>query len=76
MTCTVGNQISRTVLQKATSDKSDILFRDFDFEEIFLFDEPQKKLASVVEVSIPNRNRICQTSQFSLMLRGWLLEMR
>jgi len=56
--------------QKTTSDASDVSLRDFDFEEIFIFDEPQKKLTSVVEVSIPAWERDWSNFSFSYYATG------
>ncbi|EHY52502.1 hypothetical protein HRR83_007008 [Exophiala dermatitidis] len=46
----------RELLDKANFDALDMSSKDFDFEDIFTFDKPQKKLAKVVEVSRPTRD--------------------
>jgi hypothetical protein len=60
----------RELLKKTTFDTFDISSRDFDFEEVFIFDEPQKKLTSVVEVSIPARERDGSNFSFSYYASG------
>ncbi|EXJ81231.1 hypothetical protein A1O3_07521 [Capronia epimyces CBS 606.96] len=46
----------RELLDKANFDALDMSSQDFDFEDIFTFDKPQKKLTKVVEVSRPTRD--------------------
>lgn len=46
----------RELLDKASFDALDLSSQDFDFEDIFTYDKPQKKLNKVVEVSRPTRN--------------------
>lgn len=46
----------RELLDKASFDALDLSSQDFDFEDIFTYDKPQKKLAKVVEVSRPTRS--------------------
>jgi len=55
----------RKLLKETTFDAFDISSRDFDFEEIFIFDEPQKKLTSVVEVSSPTGEQDRSNFSFS-----------
>jgi hypothetical protein len=46
----------RELVDKANFDSLDLSSQDFDFEDIFTYDKPQKKLTKVVEVSTPTRN--------------------
>ncbi|EXJ95908.1 hypothetical protein A1O1_01033 [Capronia coronata CBS 617.96] len=46
----------RELLDKANFDALDMSSQDFDFEDIFTFDRPQKKLTKVVEVSRPTKD--------------------
>ncbi|OAL35704.1 hypothetical protein AYO20_05085 [Fonsecaea nubica] len=48
----------RELLDKASTnfDALDLSSKDFDFEDIFTYDKPQKKLNRVVEVSRPTRD--------------------
>ncbi|KIX02011.1 uncharacterized protein Z518_07950 [Rhinocladiella mackenziei CBS 650.93] len=46
----------RELLNKANFDALDLSSKDFDFEDIFTYDKPQKKLTKVVEVSRPTRD--------------------
>lgn len=43
-------------LANTSFDAKDISSKDFDFEEVFTYDKPQRKLKSVVEVSSPARD--------------------
>ncbi|KAL6241470.1 hypothetical protein RBB50_011734 [Rhinocladiella similis] len=45
----------REVLKNTNFDSMDLSSQDFEFEDIFTYDKPQKKLTKVVEVSRPNR---------------------
>ncbi|KIW87015.1 uncharacterized protein Z519_12312 [Cladophialophora bantiana CBS 173.52] len=58
------------LLKKTTPDTADASAGDFDFEELFICDEPQKKLKSVVEVSIPTRERDRSNFSFSYYASG------
>lgn len=44
------------LLENTSFDSQDLSSKDFDFEEVFTYDKPQKKLRSVVEVSSPTRD--------------------
>jgi hypothetical protein len=46
----------RELMDKANFDALDLSSQDFDFEDIFTYDKPQKKLTKVVEVSRPTRD--------------------
>jgi hypothetical protein len=46
----------RELMNKANFDALDLSSQDFDFEDIFTYDKPQKKLTKVVEVSSPTRD--------------------
>lgn len=46
----------RELLSKANFDALDLSSQDFDFEDVFTYDKPQKKLTKVVEVSRPTRD--------------------
>lgn len=46
----------RELLDKASFDARDLSSQDFDFEDIFTYDKPQKPLSRVVEVSRPTRS--------------------
>jgi len=50
-------------LTKATFDAFDISSRDFDFEEIFIFNE--KKLTGVIEASSPTQEQDQSSFSFS-----------
>ena len=43
------------LLANTSFDAKDISSKDFDFEDVFTYDKPQRKLKSVVEVSSPSR---------------------
>ena len=47
----------RDLLDKTNFDHLDLSSQDFDFEEIFTYDKPQRKLPKVVEVSMVVRER-------------------
>jgi hypothetical protein len=55
----------RVALQKATIDASSASSEDFDFEDIFIYDEPQKKLTNVTEVTTPAGGREWSNFSFS-----------
>ncbi|RMZ75559.1 hypothetical protein DV737_g5232, partial [Chaetothyriales sp. CBS 132003] len=55
----------REVLRLAHFDRLDLSSQDFDFEDIFTYDKPQKKLTKVVEVSSPTRERDWSSFSFS-----------
>ncbi|RMD42059.1 hypothetical protein DV735_g3067, partial [Chaetothyriales sp. CBS 134920] len=55
----------REVLRQAQFDRLDMSSQDFDFEDIFTYDKPQKKLTRVVEVSTPTRERDWSSFSFS-----------
>lgn len=42
------------LLAKTSYDSKDVSSKDFDFEDVFTYDKPQRKLKSVVEVSRSN----------------------
>ncbi|KAJ9655894.1 hypothetical protein H2198_005335 [Neophaeococcomyces mojaviensis] len=44
------------ILANTNFDSRDVSSKDFDFEDVFTYDKPQRKLKSVVEVSSPTRN--------------------
>ncbi|KAK5954229.1 hypothetical protein OHC33_004802 [Knufia fluminis] len=44
------------LLANTSFDAKDISSKDFDFEDVFTYDKPQRKLKSVVEVSSPTRD--------------------
>lgn len=44
------------LLANTNFDAKDVSSKDFDFEDVFTYDKPQRKLKSVVEVSAPARN--------------------
>lgn len=44
------------ILSNTSFDTRDVSSKDFDFEEVFTYDKPQRKLKSVVEVSSPTRD--------------------
>jgi len=44
------------LLANTSFDARDISSKDFDFEDVFTYDKPQRKLKSVVEVSSPARD--------------------
>lgn len=44
------------LLENTSFDAQDLSSQDFDFEDVFTYDKPQKKLRSVVEVSSPTRD--------------------
>jgi len=44
------------LLANTSFDSKDVSSKDFDFEDVFTYDKPQRKLRSVVEVSSPTRN--------------------
>lgn len=46
----------RQLLNDANFDALDLSSQDFDFEDVFTYDRPQKKLSKVVEVSRPTRD--------------------
>ena len=43
------------ILSNTQFDSKDLSSKDFDFEDVFTYDKPQKKLKSIVEVSTPSR---------------------
>ncbi|KIW16008.1 hypothetical protein PV08_06059 [Exophiala spinifera] len=51
----VFSDAEREVLKNTNFDSMDLSSQDFEFEDIFTYDKPQKKLAKVVEVSRPTR---------------------
>lgn len=51
------------LLANTNFDSKDMSSRDFDFEDVFTYDKPQRKLKSVVEVSSPSRD--LSSSSFS-----------
>jgi hypothetical protein len=55
----------RKLLDKATFDDLDLSSQDFDFEDIFTYDKPQKRLSRVVEVSSFGRERDWSSFSFS-----------
>lgn len=44
------------LLANTSFDSKDVSSKDFDFEDVFTYDKPQRKLRSVVEVSSPARD--------------------
>lgn len=44
------------LLANTNFDAKDMSSKDFDFEDVFTYDKPQKKLKSVVEVSTATRD--------------------
>ena len=44
------------LLANTSFDSKDVSSKDFDFEDVFTYDKPQRKLKSVVEVSSPTRD--------------------
>jgi hypothetical protein len=60
----------RERLQKTTTDASDASSGDFDFEDIFIYDEPQKKVTNVDEVMGPARGREWSDFSFSRYASG------
>ncbi|KIV80359.1 hypothetical protein PV11_07862 [Exophiala sideris] len=50
------SDVERELMNKANFDSLDLSSQDFDFEDIFTYDKPQKKLTKVVEVSSPTRD--------------------
>lgn len=44
------------LLDNTNFDSKDMSSKDFDFEDVFTYDKPQRKLKSVVEVSSPTRD--------------------
>ena len=57
--------VERKLLSNARSDNLDMSTKDFDFEDVFTYDKPQKKLARVVEVSTSARERDWSGFSFS-----------
>jgi len=53
------------VLKTTSFDAFDLSSKDFDFEDIFTYDKPQKKLTKVVEVSTASRERDWSSFSFS-----------
>jgi hypothetical protein len=45
-------EAQRELLDGTSFDQLDLSSKDFDFEDIFTYDKPQRKLPKVVEVSI------------------------
>jgi hypothetical protein len=48
--------IERDLIDNTTFDALDLASQDLDFEEIFTYGKPQKKLARVVEVTLSKRD--------------------
>lgn len=55
----------RALLQRTYFDQLDLSSKDFDFEDIFTYDKPQKKLPRVVEVTTPAREQDWGSFSFS-----------
>ena len=55
----------RLLLDQTNFDHSDLSSQDFDFEDIFTYDRPQKKLPKVVEVTTVARQRDWSNFSFS-----------
>ncbi|KAK5558340.1 hypothetical protein LTR46_003589 [Exophiala xenobiotica] len=49
------SDVERELLRNTNFDALDLSSQDFEFEDIFTYDKPQKKLTKVVEVSRPTR---------------------
>ncbi|EXJ59429.1 uncharacterized protein A1O5_12054 [Cladophialophora psammophila CBS 110553] len=62
--------MERELLKKTIPDTADVSAGDFDFEELFIYDEPQKKFTGVVEASIPTRERDRSNFSFSYYASG------
>ncbi len=50
------SDVERELLRNTNFDALDLSSQDFEFEDIFTYDKPQKKLTKVVEVSRPTRD--------------------
>ncbi len=48
-------EVQRTLLDGTSFDLLDLSSQDFEFEDIFTYDKPQKKLSKVVEVATRER---------------------
>lgn len=48
--------LEQDLLNNTHFDKLDMSSQDFDFEDIFTYSKPQRKLSRVVEVSLRGRN--------------------
>jgi hypothetical protein len=55
----------RLLVDKTNFKEDDLSSKDFDFEEIFTFDKPQRKLPRVVEVTTLPRERDWSNFSFS-----------
>lgn len=50
-------QSEKEILDNTDFDASDLSSKDFDFDEIFTYDKPQKRLVSVIEAQSSSRDR-------------------
>lgn len=53
------------LLSKTNFDAKDMSSKDFDFEDVFTYDKPQRKLKSVIEVQMSSPSREWSNFSFS-----------